>query len=223
MVWPNLISKPRKLRAQKEGRFIPIRELLPDRAERKFPTLDTSNPQGSRRHGVSNLELSRALHELKGQVSPPGGHGSQYDSKDGIVILTVKFSFGDFSFLITCRFLIPLSRGMRTHFFMEPMSTLNKGAGTVFVNGDIKWAGKWTQSLIIFSTQGAILTLSGATNSCDLLWDSVAHSTLGHQRWKLLKSSEPPRSHHSPLFHEIRLKHSAAFSECYNVALQGSG
>lgn len=137
MVWANLISKPRKLRAQKEVRFVPIRELLPDRAERKFSTLDTSNPQGSRRHGVSNLELIRALHELKGQVSPPGGYGSQYNSKDDIVILTVKFSFGDFSFLLTCRFLIPLSRGT-LRFFMEPMSLLKKGAGTVFVNGDIK-------------------------------------------------------------------------------------
>jgi len=92
---------------------------------------------------VRNLEFGRALHELKGQVSPPGGHGSQYNSKDDTMIVTVKFSFGDFGFLFTCRFLIPLSRG-KLHFFMELMSILNKGAGIVFINGDIKWAGKWT-------------------------------------------------------------------------------
>lgn len=140
-----------------------------------------------------NLAKPSMSRELKGHVSPPGRHGSQYNSKDDIMIVTVEFSFGDFRFLFTWRFLIPLSRG-KLRFSMEPMSTLNKGAGIIFVNGDMKWAGKWTWSLVIFSTQGTMLTLGRATNTRHLPWESVDHSTLGtaSRARMLLKAAEPP-------------------------------
>lgn len=196
--------------------FIPIRKLPPGRGERN-PTLDTVNPPGSIRRGARDLELDRALcvhTELKGKFSPPGVHGSQCNSKDDTMIVIVKFSFGDFSFSFTGRFLILLSRG-KLHFFMGCI--LNESAGIVFVNGDIKWAGKCTWPLVIFSIQGAILTFNKATNTCDLLWYSVDHSTLGHKQaehWMLMKLAEQP----CPQTKHFAHNQNVIFSLCKNLA-----
>lgn len=48
--------------------------------------------------------------QLKGKFSPPGVHGSQCNSKDDTMIVTVKFSSGDFSVSFSGRFLT-VSRG----------------------------------------------------------------------------------------------------------------
>ena len=127
-------------RAEKEMHFILFRELLSRRAERKLAlcpfchcTVNIGQNYFSRinetQYEKSWTGLSPPQTRLKREVSSPAAHGSPCNSKDNTMIAIVKFSFEDFSFVLTGRFLIITE--YKLNFFMEPMRILNKRAGIV--------------------------------------------------------------------------------------------